>query len=134
MSMWASSKLYHQYFDFLYTNTSFISVCSSQPDASSDAHGAYMSTGKGAMLAKSSTPSWTSSGTAGDVSGYKMTMAQEANITVSGSSGNATHVALYNQTSSQLLFVTTCNSKALTTADTVTVPAWDIEIAAPTSS
>jgi len=134
MTMWASSILYCQYFNFLESNTQRICVCSSQPNATTDAEGKYMSTGKGAMLAMSTSPSLSSTHGTGDVSGYKMTWAQEANIAVSGSSGNATHVVLLNHTSSQLLFITTCNSKALTTADTVTVPAWDIEIAAPTSS
>jgi hypothetical protein len=32
---------------------------------------------------------------------------------------------------SALLYVTTCTSQALTAGNTVTVPAWDIEIADP---
>jgi hypothetical protein len=45
-------------------------------------------------------------------------------------SGTATHVALCDAT--RLLYVTTCTSQALTSGNTVNIPAWDIEIADPT--
>ena len=65
----------------------------------------------------------------GDTNGRKVTMAQKSAISISGS-GTATHVALAS--GSVLLYVTTCTSQALTSGGTVTVPAWDIEIADPT--
>lgn len=64
----------------------------------------------------------------GDSSGRKVTIAQQSSITID-SSGTATHVALASDDT--LLYVTTCTSQALTAAGTVTVPAWDIEVADP---
>lgn len=60
----------------------------------------------------------------GDVSGRKLTVAQQASIPVD-SSGTATHVCLDD--GSTLLHVTTCTSQALTAGNTVTVPAYDVE-------
>lgn len=64
----------------------------------------------------------------GDASGRKLTVAQQADIAITAS-GTATHVALDDGASLQ--YVTTCTSQALTSGGTVTVPAWDIEIADP---
>jgi len=64
----------------------------------------------------------------GDTSGRKVTQAQKSAITID-SSGTATHVCLAS--GSALLYVTTCTSQVLTAGGTVTVPAWDIEIADP---
>ena len=65
----------------------------------------------------------------GDTSGRKVTVAAKSGVTVD-TSGTATHVALVDGTN--LLYVTTCTSQALTAANTVNFPAWDIEIADPT--
>jgi hypothetical protein len=64
----------------------------------------------------------------GDASGRKVTVAEQADIDVDASD-DATHVALCD--GSDLLYVTTCTSQALTSGNTVTVPAWDIEVADP---
>ena len=64
----------------------------------------------------------------GDTSGRKLTVAQQTDFPVD-TSGTATHVCLIDGTN--LLYVTTCTSQALTSGNTVTVPAWDIEIADP---
>jgi hypothetical protein len=42
--------------------------------------------------------------------------------------GTAAHVALVGSTGSTLLLVTTCTTQALTTGNTVNIPAWDDEI------
>ena len=63
----------------------------------------------------------------GDVSGRKLTVAQQAAISISAS-GTATHVVIDDGVD---YYVTTCTSQALTSGGTVTVPAWDIEIADP---
>lgn len=65
----------------------------------------------------------------GDTSGRKVTVAQQSAIPID-SSGTATHVCLDDGTT--LLYVTTCTSQALTAGGTVTVPAWDGEVADPT--
>lgn len=65
----------------------------------------------------------------GDTSGRKVTVAQQASIPID-TSGTATHVAICDGTN--LLIVTTCTSQVLTGGGTVTVPAFDQEIADPT--
>jgi hypothetical protein len=67
----------------------------------------------------------------GDVSGRKVTVGAQSAVPID-SSGTATHVVLAKDAAtSELLYVTTCTSQALTAAGTVTVPAWDIEVADP---
>ena len=65
----------------------------------------------------------------GDTSGRKVTIAQQATITID-TTGTATHVVIDDGT--DLHYVTTCTSQALTSGGTVTVPAWDVEVADPT--
>lgn len=65
----------------------------------------------------------------GDTSGRKITMTQQATITVDAS-GTATHVT-YDD-GSTLQGGTTCTSQALTSGNTVTVPAHDFELLDPT--
>lgn len=64
----------------------------------------------------------------GDTNGRKITIAQQADIPID-TTGTATHVAICD--GSELLLVTTCTSQALTSGNTVTVPAFDDEIADP---
>lgn len=64
----------------------------------------------------------------GDTSGRKVTIQQQASISIT-SSGTATHVVLDDGTN---IVVTTCTSQALTSGGTVTVPAFDDEVADPT--
>lgn len=65
----------------------------------------------------------------GDTNGRKVTIAEQATITVD-TTGTGTHVALND--GSILLYVTTCTSQAVTATNTITFPAWDIEVADPT--
>lgn len=67
----------------------------------------------------------------GDTSGRKVTVAAKSSITVD-TTGTATHVALVSTGDTTLRYVTTCTSQALTSGNTVSFPAWDIEIADPT--
>ena len=64
----------------------------------------------------------------GDASGRKLTVAAKSNVTVDAS-GSYNHVALVDGT--RLLYVTTGTSQALTAGNTVSFPAWDIELADP---
>ena len=66
---------------------------------------------------------------AGDVSGRKITVAEQASVTVDAS-GTATHVC--GTDGATLLWVTTCTSQALTSGNTVTIPAFDLEFTDPT--
>lgn len=61
----------------------------------------------------------------GDVSGRKLTVLAQSGVNVD-TSGTATHVCLDDGTT--LLHVTTCTSQALTSGNTVNVPAYDHEI------
>ena len=63
----------------------------------------------------------------GDLSGRKLTVAQQASMNIDFT-GTATHVAIDDGTD---FYVTTCTSQPLTAGGTVTAPAWDIEIADP---
>lgn len=67
----------------------------------------------------------------GDTSGRKVTMAAKNTVSVT-SSGTATHVAIARTTDTTLRYVTTCTSQALTSGNTVNIPAWKIEVADPT--
>ena len=62
----------------------------------------------------------------GDTSGRKSTVAQQASIDIDAT-GTAAHVCIID--SSELLLKTACTSQALTSGGTVTVPAFDYEIA-----
>ncbi len=64
----------------------------------------------------------------GDVSGRKVTIAQQTAVPIDAT-GSATHVVLAS--GSVLLYVTTCATQALNSGGTVTIPAWDIEVADP---
>ena len=64
----------------------------------------------------------------GDSSGRKLTLAQQPNVPITVS-GSATHVSIIS--AAILLYVTTCTLQALNSGGTVTLPAWDIEIADP---
>ena len=63
----------------------------------------------------------------GDTSGRKLTVLQQTSLTID-SSGTATHIVIDDGVD---IYVTTCTGQALTAGGTVTVPAWDIEIADP---
>jgi hypothetical protein len=67
----------------------------------------------------------------GDTSGRKVTVAAKNAVTVDAS-GTATHIAIARTTDSTLRYVTTCTSQALTSGNTVNIPAWKIEVADPT--
>lgn len=64
----------------------------------------------------------------GDTNGRKVTIGQQASVPID-TTGTATHIVIASGTT--LLYVTTCTSQALTSGGTVTVPAWDIEVADP---
>ncbi|PCI33393.1 MAG: hypothetical protein COB54_03560 [Alphaproteobacteria bacterium] len=66
----------------------------------------------------------------GEVSGRKVTIASKTGITVDNT-GTADHVALLDTVNSVLLYVTTSTALGLTSGSTLTLGAWDIEIADP---
>lgn len=66
----------------------------------------------------------------GDTSGRKLTLAAQSAIPVDAT-GTATHIALTKSGDTTLRYVTTCTSQALTSGNTVNVPAFDLELADP---
>lgn len=64
----------------------------------------------------------------GDTSGRKVTVAAQSGVTVD-SSGTATHLAGTDGTT--MLFLTEVTSQALTSGNTVNIPAFDIEFGDP---
>lgn len=65
----------------------------------------------------------------GDVSGRKLTVAQQADVDID-TSGTARHVVL--SLTGTIHMTTTCTEQALTDTGTVTIPTFDIELTDPT--
>jgi len=100
-----------------------LSVCNAQPTTYTQATATYK------LALKTGLTSGSFTGPAnGDTNGRKLTVNQQATIAVD-LTGDATHIALCS--GSVLLYVTTCTTQTFTSGNTVTVPAWDIEIADP---
>lgn len=100
-------------------------VCSNQPTTFTEASSTYK-LAEATLTPGDGNGSFTIAN--GDTNGRKVTVAQQSNKSIS-ISGTAQHVALGINGSSTLIYVTTCTSQALTSGGTVTVPAWDVEIA-----
>jgi len=109
--------------NYIKNNCNEMTVCSTEPTTYTEAHTTY-------KLADQTMASGDFTVANGDTSGRKVTVAQKANITVD-TTGTAQHVALTDTSGTKLLYVTTCTSQSLTSGNTVTVPAWDVEIADP---
>lgn len=122
MAKWANDLVMDAALDYIATCT-ILCVCSAQPTTYAEMTGTY-------DLATHVMAAGDFSKANGDTNGRKVTIAQQATITVDHT-GTATHVALGISGSSTLVYVTTCTSQSLTAANTVTVPAFDIEIADP---
>lgn len=104
-------------------NAAKISVCSALPSNVSEAD----STASYRLAVTTiSTASFTLG--AGDVSGRKITIAQQSSIAID-KTGVANYIALYSTASNTLYYVTMCTTQNLaSTANKVTIPAWDIEL------
>ena len=104
-------------------NCNKISVCSALPTnvAEADSTANY-------RLAVTTISTATFTLGAGDVSGRKITIAQQSSIAID-KTGVATHIALYSTVSGVLYYVTMCTTQNLaSTSNKVTIPAWDIEL------
>ena len=100
-----------------------MTVCSAEPTTVAEARTTF----KLADVAMTPVTDYTKAN--GDTNGRKCTMAAKSAVPVD-TTGTATHVAI--STATVLLYVTTCTSQALTSGNTVNIPAWDAEIADPT--
>lgn len=123
MAKWANDAVMDAALAKIATGTTML-VCSSQPaDRAAALAAALAST---SMTVGLGNGDYTAAD--GNTSGRKVTMTQKSGVSVS-SSGTATHVAIID--GSILLYVTTCTSQALTSGNTVTIPAWKVEISDP---
>lgn len=98
-----------------------LSVCATQPTTFAHAYTTYKLAFKNGLTSTHLTAG------DGDSSGRKITMTAANALTVD-TTGTAAHVAWWGSTGSILLLVTTCTTQALTTGNTVNVPAHDFEI------
>lgn len=100
-----------------------IDICSTQPTTYAEATSTY-TLGNVALTLGAGNGDWTLAN--GDVSGRKLTMAQQTGVSI-GTSGSAQHIAGTDGTS-VLWFVTTCTSQSVTSGNTATINAFDIEV------
>ncbi len=129
MAKLVSSLVLDAALQYLEDNVDWISVCEGAPTTYEHAH-SNKGTATGKVLASSATPTFTGPGP-GDTNGRKTTVDQEAAMSVV-QTGDADHVALCDVGATTLLYVTTVTQQTLTSGNTATVNAWDIEIADPT--
>lgn len=104
-------------------NCTRMTVCSAEPTTYAEGNATY-------ALADVTMTGTDFTNADGDTSGRKTTVASKSAVPVD-TTGTATHVALLDVSNTKLLYVTTCTSQALTSGNTITFPAWDIEIADP---
>lgn len=107
--------------NYLQLRITGISVCSTQPTTYAEATSTYKLADKNGL-----TSTYLTLGN-GDTSGRKVTMAANSAIAID-TTGTAAHVAWWGSSGSTLLLVTTCTTQALTTGNTVNIPAHDFEI------
>lgn len=120
MAKWQNDSVLDAALDYVKNNVTQECVCNAQPTTYAEATSTYK------LALKTGLTSGSFTGPAnGDTSGRKLTVNQQASITVD-TGGTATHIALCS--GSVLILVTTCTSQVLTGGNTVTVPAWDIEL------
>lgn len=111
--------------NILKNNVTRMTACSAQPTTYAEGNATY-------ALADVTMASGDFTLANGDTSGRKVTIAAKSGVLID-TSGTATHVAALDVANSKLLYVTTCTSQALTAngSNTVSFPAWDIEIGDP---
>ncbi len=102
-------------YEYIQGKVTMITVCTTQPTSYAEANATY-------MLAKVAAGSTSFTIEAGTGSGRKVTTQAKSGVSVS-TTGTAKFVAWAGSTASVLLLVTTCTSVALTTGNTVTIPA-----------
>lgn len=111
------------------TKATRLCVCSAQPTTFAQATTTYDGGADKYCLAIKTIAGTDFTGpTDGDDSGRKLTVNEAAGVEVLATA-SATHIALVDFDDEDVLYVTTCTEQALTDGNTVTVPAWDIEVA-----
>ena len=122
MSKYLPDAIIDGMLDYIRLRCTGISVCSTQPTTYAHATSTYKLADTNGLTSTKITQG------DGDTSGRKITMPANNSLTVD-TTGTAAHVAWWGTTGSGvLLLVTTCTTQALTTGNTVNVPAHDFEI------
>lgn len=131
MAKWQNDLMLDAALNYIKTNATRLCVCSAQPATYAEATTTYDGGASKYKLAILTIDSDDFTGPADDTSGRKLTVNEGAGITVDATA-SATHVALCDASGEALLYVTTCTEQSLTSGNTVTVPAWVINIEDPT--
>ena len=127
MGKWQIDAMLDAALQYLEDNATIMTVCSAQPANYAEATTTYDGGASKYKIADIAIDSSDFTGPAdGTTNGRKTTINQQADVPVDATA-TATHIALSSGTT--LLYVTTCTSQALTSGNTVTIPAWSIEIA-----
>ena len=100
-----------------------VHICSTQPTTYTEAITTY-NLGTITTTAGAGNGDWTIGN--GDTSGRKLTMVQQTGVSITAS-GDAQHIAITDATDT-LYAVTTCTTQTVTSGNTATINAFDLEI------
>jgi hypothetical protein len=106
--------------DIIASQCTRVTICSTQPTTYTEANATY-------ALADVTVDNTDFTAANGDTNGRKITLAQQTGVTID-TSGSAQHIALLNVSGSELLAVTTCTTQSVTSGNTATINAFDLEI------
>jgi hypothetical protein len=109
--------------NYVKTNCNKMVACSAYPTTYTEANATY-------ALADVTMASGDFTLANGDVSGRKVTVAEKTGVNVDAS-GTYTHLAHLDTVNSKVLAVTDGTSQPLVAANTITIPAHDIEVRDP---
>jgi len=123
MSKWQNDAMLDAALNYIKDNSAKVVLCDAQPANFTEAN--TNSGGGGVALASMATVTGDFGSITDGASGRTLAVPQRTDITVDVT-GTATHVAIIS--GSELLYVTTCISQAVTAANLVTIPSWDIEM------
>lgn len=128
MGKWSVDTVMDNALSVIADNVNTLTVCTEQPGTVGSAIAQASN-----LLARHTLSAGDFTIANGDSSGRKITIAQQTSIIVSAT-GNGNHVALCSVSAgaTTLYYVTTATSQELTATNTLTVNAFDIEIADPT--
>jgi len=118
MSKYQNDLMLDAALDYIRDNAAKVTLCSAQPTTYAEANATF-------MLASVATVTGDFAAIADGTTGRKQVVPQRTDVTVDAT-GTATHVAIIS--GAALLYVTTCVSQAVTAANLVTIPEWDIEL------
>ena len=121
---WTHDDVLDAFLDYIVDNTESMRVCEDDIFTTGDADYSKC-TGAAALTGAVALTSGDFTLADGDVSGRKVTIDEQADITITGTD-SARHVVLLDDSNNKVLYVNTCTSIALTTGNTVTVPSYDV--------